>query len=350
MPAEPTSPPPIVVMPGPHGLIIASEDTEALDEFERLLDMLAGQRNEQPQDQRVLSQVRQGHGRNGDTGANHGRRHGERRRRGECRRRRRRQPDGRMFGGPFGGFGGGGSAVAAAADAADRRQAPATPRTGAPPRPRRSTLRPAERAWPPARSRSPPTSGSTPCWSERTAPTSTPSRNCLKVLDQKDSPEDISVATKPRMIAVENSNAQEIADIVKQVYADRMVENPNANQTRRHSSAMMARAQETSEPSIEERRRQAVDRRRSAHQLADRRRAGLRCSRRSGNWSPSSTRRRASRTRPSAWSPCIAPVPTAIEEALAAIAGSSVQVSRTTPPPATARWRPYQPFSQPATV
>ena len=27
-------------MPGPHGLIIASEDTEALDEFERLLDML----------------------------------------------------------------------------------------------------------------------------------------------------------------------------------------------------------------------------------------------------------------------------------------------------------------------
>ena len=63
----------------------------------------------------------------------------------------------------------------------------------------------------------------------------------LKVLDQKESPEDISVATRPRMIAVENSSAQEIADIVKQVYADRMVENPNPNR-RGAFFTMMARA------------------------------------------------------------------------------------------------------------
>jgi len=62
----------------------------------------------------------------------------------------------------------------------------------------------------------------------------------LKVLDQKESPEDISVATKPRMIAVQNSGVQEIADIVKQVYADRLVENPAANQPRGFAALIMA--------------------------------------------------------------------------------------------------------------
>ena len=51
----------------------------------------------------------------------------------------------------------------------------------------------------------------------------------LKVLDLKESPEEVTVAPKPRRIAVQHTRAQEIADTLKQVYADRIVENPNAN-------------------------------------------------------------------------------------------------------------------------
>ena len=51
---------------------------------------------------------------------------------------------------------------------------------------------------------------------------------------------DISVASRPRMIPVENSSAQEIADIVKEVYADRMVDNPSSG--RGGFFAMLTRA------------------------------------------------------------------------------------------------------------
>ena len=51
----------------------------------------------------------------------------------------------------------------------------------------------------------------------------------LKILDQKESPEDIGVASKPRLIPIEYARAQEIADIVKDVYADRMIEPSGAN-------------------------------------------------------------------------------------------------------------------------
>jgi hypothetical protein len=43
----------------------------------------------------------------------------------------------------------------------------------------------------------------------------------------KASPEDIAVAPKPRMIPVLYTRAAEIADILRQVYIDRMVDNPN---------------------------------------------------------------------------------------------------------------------------
>jgi type II secretory pathway component GspD/PulD (secretin) len=45
----------------------------------------------------------------------------------------------------------------------------------------------------------------------------------LKVLDQKGSPEEILAESKPRPIPVYNTQAQEIAEVVKQVYQDRMV-------------------------------------------------------------------------------------------------------------------------------
>lgn len=52
----------------------------------------------------------------------------------------------------------------------------------------------------------------------------------LKILDQRDSPEDVLAAAKPRLIPVKNTQAQEVAEIVRQVYQDRMVAGPNAPQ------------------------------------------------------------------------------------------------------------------------
>lgn len=45
----------------------------------------------------------------------------------------------------------------------------------------------------------------------------------LKILDQKESPEDILVVPKVKVIPVVNTQAQEIADVLKQVYQDRMI-------------------------------------------------------------------------------------------------------------------------------
>lgn len=52
----------------------------------------------------------------------------------------------------------------------------------------------------------------------------------LKILDQRESPEDVLAAPKPRLIPVYNTQAQEVAEIVRQVYQDRMVAGPNTPQ------------------------------------------------------------------------------------------------------------------------
>ncbi len=44
----------------------------------------------------------------------------------------------------------------------------------------------------------------------------------LKILD-RESPDDIAVSPKPRMIPVEHARAKDIADVLRQVYADRLV-------------------------------------------------------------------------------------------------------------------------------
>lgn len=49
----------------------------------------------------------------------------------------------------------------------------------------------------------------------------------LQVLDQQDAPETL-VAPKPRMIPVMNTKASDIAEVVQQVYQDRLVASPNA--------------------------------------------------------------------------------------------------------------------------
>jgi hypothetical protein len=44
----------------------------------------------------------------------------------------------------------------------------------------------------------------------------------LKILDQKESPEEILASPKPKMIPVYNTQAEEVANVVRQVYQDRM--------------------------------------------------------------------------------------------------------------------------------
>jgi type II secretory pathway component GspD/PulD (secretin) len=63
----------------------------------------------------------------------------------------------------------------------------------------------------------------------------------LKILDQKESPEDVTVASKPRMIAIQYGRAQEIADIVREVYADRLIEPSAANRQPQLPWFMMGR-------------------------------------------------------------------------------------------------------------
>jgi hypothetical protein len=52
----------------------------------------------------------------------------------------------------------------------------------------------------------------------------------LKVLDLKESPDEIALRPKPRMIAVEHARAKDVADVLRQVYADRVVAAQNQNQ------------------------------------------------------------------------------------------------------------------------
>ena len=52
-------------------------------------------------------------------------------------------------------------------------------------------------------------------------------KRLLDTLDRKESPEDVALAPKPRMIPVLHARAGEIADELRQVYADRMVVSQN---------------------------------------------------------------------------------------------------------------------------
>ncbi len=47
----------------------------------------------------------------------------------------------------------------------------------------------------------------------------------LKIIDREKSPEDVAVSPKPRMIPVAHARAAEVADVLRQVYSDRMVLN-----------------------------------------------------------------------------------------------------------------------------
>jgi len=188
-----TEPPPIMVAVGPGGIMIASEDTEALDDLEQLLTTLASGAMLGTTDLTIfylvhaeatvvaetLSQVLGGGTAAGGGASNEG-----------------FSPEelaGAAFGGPEALAGsllalGGGATIAPSGPV---RIIPDT---------RLNAL------------------------VVRANPTDTDTiKQLLEILDQKGTPGEILVQPKPRLIPVHNTRADEVAEIVRQVYQDRMV-------------------------------------------------------------------------------------------------------------------------------
>jgi hypothetical protein len=330
-------------------LIIASEDTEALDEFERLLDMLAGSGTSSHKVSvfylkyakatdvtATLGQVMAGAPASTPAPANSGGGGGG-------------NPMADMFGGSFGPFGGGFGGGGGGGGGGGRRGRNNAPQASDGESTTTATVNPSA-------GRTGLATGPVKITADQRLNALLVRANradldtieeLLKVLDQKDSPEDISVASRPRMIVVENSSAQEIADIVKQVYADRMVENPNPT-GRGAFFTMMARAGNQDRQSKNDVAKLSigVDPRTNSLIVAapdalfeEVRQLVAQLDTAAGE--QSQTVRVVTLHRTSS---------TAIEEALAAIAGGSVQVSRTTAAASTSSYRPFVNQQQPGSL
>jgi hypothetical protein len=168
----------------------------------------------------------------------------------------------------------------------------------------------------------------------------------LKILDQKESPEDIALAPKPRMIPVQYSSAEELAGVVKQVYADRMIEAAGSGQQGGGPFFMMqmaaARARQAGANSDVARMSVGVDARTNSLIVAapdnlfeEVRQLVEQLDVAAGDQNQTVhvvTLHRSS--------------PSAVEQALAAIAGSSVQVNHTVPQPGTGAATGFQPQFQ----
>jgi type II secretory pathway component GspD/PulD (secretin) len=193
-PPSPKEPPPIIVTMGPSGLIIVSEDEEALDEFEQLLSDLVGAGTGADPEITIfylkharaaivaetLDRVFGGGTLGGGAAPGGG------------------SPMGDLMGGMMGGGGGvlgallgmgnGGGSITPSGDIRIT------------PDPRLNAL-----------------------IVQANAADLATIEQLLKILDQKEGPEDILVVPKTRVIPVVNTQAEEIAEIIKQVYQDRMV-------------------------------------------------------------------------------------------------------------------------------
>lgn len=200
-PPTPQEPAPILVVPGPGGLLIASEDIEALNQFERLLNTLAtGLSSSGPELTifylkyakasalaETLAQILSGGGSSAGSSGGGG-------------------PPGGPMGGPTGGDGGMGGMAGALLSIAGGSIA---------------------------------TTGAVKITADtrlnalivQAVPADLDTvEQLLKILDQKESPEDISAAPKPRIISVLHLPAGSIADIIRQLYADRMITATPSNQ------------------------------------------------------------------------------------------------------------------------
>jgi type II secretory pathway component GspD/PulD (secretin) len=183
---------PIIVVPGPGGVVIASEDVEALNQFEQLFKTLASGLSTSGPEMTVfylkyakatvmaetLSQILSGASSSSDGGSGGG------------------MPMGGPMGGPPGG------PEAAMASALLNIGGSVT------------------------------TSGNVKITADsrlnalvvQAVPADLDTiEQLLKVLDQKESPEEIPAAAKPRIIPVQNLPAASLADIIRQLYADRMI-------------------------------------------------------------------------------------------------------------------------------
>jgi type II secretory pathway component GspD/PulD (secretin) len=184
-------PPPIIVVPGPGGLLIASEDIEALNQFEHLLNTLATGMSSSAAEMTIfylkyakaavmaetLSQILSGASSSSESSSG----------------------GGPPMGGPPGGPPGPEASMASALLSIGGSIA---------------------------------TSGSVKITSDarlnalvvQAVPADLDTiEQLLKILDQKESPEEIPAAAKPRIIPVQNLPANSIAEIIRQLYADRMI-------------------------------------------------------------------------------------------------------------------------------
>ncbi len=187
---------PIVVSPGPNGVVIASEDEKALDEFERLLLSLAGGASANSAEYTVfylkyaqselaatlLDRMLGG----GTLPANNN----------------NNNNGGGMMGNFMGGFMPGGNMLGALLGGGD--DSGATVKTS-------GTIRIT------------PDSRLNALMVQANSRDLATIEELLKVIDQKGSPEESVVASKARMIPVQNTDASSVADVVKQIYADRML-------------------------------------------------------------------------------------------------------------------------------
>lgn len=201
-------PAPIIVAPGPGGIMIASEDPEALAEFEQLLHSLAPNASSSSGDltifylkhakaavvadtlDRILGGGTLPAGSSGGGGAGGGR--------GSFLG----DLAGAAFGGGGGGGGGGDGGGLLGSIFGGSSSGSITP-TG----PVRIT----------------PDSRLNALVIQANATDMDMVEQLLKILDQKESPEDILVTPKPRIIPVENAEATDIANILRSVYQDRLV-------------------------------------------------------------------------------------------------------------------------------
>jgi type II secretory pathway component GspD/PulD (secretin) len=183
-------PPPIFVMPGPNGIVIASEDTAALDEFQRLLDTLTSgaqaaaggttvfylKHAKASQAAETLERILAGNVSSPVSSAAGG-----------------------QSGGAPGAAGSGSSVLGTLLQGGGARRGPVH-------------ITPDERL-------------NALIVQANSADVDT-IEQMIRVLDQKEGPEEVAISPKPRLIPVTNKDAKEIADIVREVYADRMVQTP----------------------------------------------------------------------------------------------------------------------------
>ena len=211
-PSDPSAP--IIVMPGPDGLVIASEDIEALDEFQRLLNMLSEASSPGGREITVFYLK-------------------------HAKAAALTETLEQIFSG--------GSTVPAASPTGGP---PGQPPTGNPSDPRNfpgaiGRLGIGNKGFATGPVKIIPDQRLNALLVQANRTDLDNMEQVLKILDLKESPEDIAVAPKPRMIPVKNTRAQEVAEVVKQVYADRMVESTSANRQPMMPWFMMGRRQQT---------------------------------------------------------------------------------------------------------